>query len=675
MTDIFFQGIQQDLKLVLIAPFVCAVFRLAFILFYGPEKNPCGHWNRWYHCFRYGFWWGMDFNAYVFLFSFVLVTIPAVFLPEYRAVGDLVRLVGLELYLAVLYTAFMGKMIFYFHFHDIFTHTLFLGGKADKKNLMDIFFRQNHGGWILLGYLPYLAACGLLTQGLLGLPAISAPVIDSAPLLYAFNFFLFAGSIVFFYWLRYGGTLKHVKKPEWDEVPTVVKEDVFFSKAVVDDLVRIDFLRKHGRHTRLSHSDEESGKLLEAVLPSMSELKAGRNPLEQFRREASGPKIEMPKHIFLLFGESYAQAPFDPIYDKLHIVDGGKAFRRLPGTVAFDHFLSGGTISQTSIVSLLSGIFDVDMELNENQNFWFGTVPTSLASQLRRLGYRTVFWYGGSLSWGSLNHYIPAAGFDECMDGMEICPKGSPKTWLGVYDHIFLENAARIIRERDDRQPVFHFIYTTSNHGPYKIPVEKYGFSRETVMPDLPESLLHDKAELRRLSCWWYADKALSDFADEMRRLYPDSLFLMTGDHSTGIIPFKHGIVKRSEPTLREQFLTSFAISHPELTEEMFAGNKLGSHMNVLATLMELIAPRGFTYYSLFPSLTCPIDHVVTPHCWMDRERMGSYGDKTSQTLQVSAETVPMEMNSLRYEEEREGWCELSGWMVRHPELLQPVTE
>ncbi len=673
MTEFFYQEIQQDLKLTLAAPLICAVFRLAFILVYGPDKNLKRDWKRWYHCFRYGFWWGMDFNAYVFLFSFVLVTIPSLFLPGYREMGDMIRLIGLGLYLAVLYTAFMGKMIFYFHFHDIYNHTLFLGGKADKKNLMDIFFRQNHGGWILLGYLPYLGVSIYLMKAILAIPPLTVPVFDQSYQLYVFNFFLFAGSITFFYWLRYGGTLKHVNKPEWDEVPPIVKDDVFFSKAVVDDLVRLDFLRQHGRQVILRHSDEESAKLLTSVLPHPEQLKTGADPLEQFRREASGPVIRKPRHIFLLFGEGYAQAPFDSIYEKLHIVEGGKSFRKLPGTVAFDHFLSGGTISQTSLVSLLSGIFDVNLELNENQDFWNGNVPTAMASQLKKLGYRTVLWYGGSLSWGSLKHYAPAAGFDDCMDGIEICPKNSPRTWLGVYDHIFLENAARLIREQDDGKPVFHFVYTTSNHGPYKIPVEKYGFSREVVMPDLPKSLVHDKAEMRRLSCWWYADKALNSFAEAMRSLDPDSLIIMTGDHSTGVIPMNHGLVQRSDLTLRERFLTSFAISHPELRAEMFAGNRIGTHMNILATLMELAAPKGFSYYSLFPSLTDPIEHVVTPHCWLDREKIGSYGDRTAQSLDISPKEIPMETDTTRYNEEMLGWCELTGWMARHPELLKPA--
>ena len=37
MFSLFFTGLQQDFKLMLIAPFICALFRLAFILTYAPE--------------------------------------------------------------------------------------------------------------------------------------------------------------------------------------------------------------------------------------------------------------------------------------------------------------------------------------------------------------------------------------------------------------------------------------------------------------------------------------------------------------------------------------------------------------------------------------------------------------------------------------------------------------
>ena len=138
--SLFFAGVQQDFKILWLAPLVCALFRAVFIYVYSPRKNPAGQWKKLYHCFRYGFWWGMDFNAYVFAIGMLAVSLPGAFFPAWFAIGDTLRSAGVLVYLAVLYTAFMGKMIFYFHYHDIYNHILWLGKKADKNNLADIFW-------------------------------------------------------------------------------------------------------------------------------------------------------------------------------------------------------------------------------------------------------------------------------------------------------------------------------------------------------------------------------------------------------------------------------------------------------------------------------------------------------------------------------------------------------
>ena len=175
--------------------------------------------------------------------------------------------------------------------------------------------------------------------------------------------------------------------------------------------------------------------------------------------------------------------------------------KRFEGT-AYDidrEFPAGGMVSQPSIVSLLSGIFDADMELNEKQEFWKGALPTSLPKQLKQLGYRTNFWYGGPLTWSSLDHFIPSVGFDQSFGGPDICGKDAPHTWLGVYDHIFLAEVAKRIEDGRDEKPSFHFIYTTSHHGPYLLPFEELGFDIDRVMPEMPE---HCAATRRTGAAW-----------------------------------------------------------------------------------------------------------------------------------------------------------------------------
>ena len=668
MFSLFFTGLQQDFKLMLIAPFICALFRLAFILTYAPEKNPMGHIRKWLTCFRYGFWWGLDFNAYVYLFSMVLVSVPAAFVPAYYSWGDDVRRIGLLIYLAAIYTAFFGKMIFYYHFHDTYNEMIKLGGHADKKNLLDIFFRQNYGALILIGYVPYLWVSNLLTEWVLSLPTLNYVELSIAWLQYLLNTVVFVLAVVFFYWLRYGGTLNHRNKPELDEVPDVVKNDVFFTKAVMDDLVAFEMACKKSVESVLSHDDKTSSQIMQVV--THREFSSEENPLQCFTRKAKGAKIKRPSHIFYLLGESHAQAGLDSLYADLHLMDASKEFRQSPHTVAIDNFLSAGMNSRPSLVSLLTGIYDAGLELNERELFWNKSVACSLPLEMRRLGYRTEFWYGGGLNHGSMYHFVPGTGFDACHAGPDFCGKDAPATWLGVYDHIFLDKAAEIIESDKDASPVLHLLYTTSNHGPWNLPFAEYGFNADELMPGIPQALKKDARTMRRLAAAWYADRCLIQFVERMKKAFPDSLFVVTGDHTGGLIPYQYDLIERREPSLREQLLTTFAIHHPELSAGSLAVNVIGGHMNILPTLIELIAPEGHEYCTLFPSLTEKIDHVVTPTCWMTQDILGDYRNGLSQSLAVTEKMLPIKRDETRFADERDAYCEITGWMVRHPELL-----
>lgn len=675
MFSLFFDGIQRDLQIAILPPVLCALFRLLFIEIYRAKKSPLGEWRKWYHCFRYGFWWGMDLNAYFFLLLVLLVSLPGAFLPFYYSVGDTIRQVAVTMYAIAIYTAFLGKMIFYYHYHDIFNSTLWLGKNAEKHNLLDIFFHQDHGALLLLSYIPYTLLCWWAGKVFMLIPQLPYYHVSSNLLQITLNVCVVLAVVAIYYYFRYGGTFMHDDKPEWDTIPSIVKKDIFMARATVDDLVQLKVVLKHPLQEGLQHSDEEDAAAMDAIMPESMKAekwKSLKNPVEAFVHTAKGARIKKPKHIFLIVGESYSQMPLDDIYSDYHIMDGAKAFRKDPHTAVLDNFLPAGMISRPAIVSLMTGIFDAKIELNEREDFWHGTLATTLPNQLRKLGYRSIYWYGGNPTYGNFDKYGPAVGFDQVMGATDFCPPDSPRTWVGIYDHIFLQNAARLIQEMDDGTPTFHYVYTTSNHGPYKLPLESLGFDADSVLKDLPESVRKNNKKRKVLGTYWYSDKAISDFIIEMKKAYPDSLFIVTGDHS--YLPIHPGdTMERQEITLREQYCTSFAMHHPEIMQDIFAGNTIGGHMNIMPTLFELIAPKGFQYYSLMSSLTEPIDHVVTPYHWLTKECVGAADKSIYQLLSVTRQKLPVEEETsgkVRYADEIAGVDAITSWIVRHPEIL-----
>jgi lipoteichoic acid synthase len=677
----FFSGIQQDFKVFLFAPIVCAVFRAIFIGIFNPYKTFKGKWRQIYHCFRYGFWWGMDYNAYGFLLPMIFVSIPAAFIPDYFAVGDIVRRYAALLYFFVLYTAFVGKLIFYAHYHDIYNHILWLGKNAEKKNLLDVFFNENHGFLVLMSYIPLLALANEILNGLLALPMIAYPKIDSAILQYLVNTIFFCLLLVGFYYFRYGGKLSHDDKPEWDTIPALVKKDIFLARACVDDLVALEMVWHRPLQGLLTHTDEQDAVSINTIMPQpmrdFSQWKELRSPAEAFSHTAKGARIRPPKHIVLLVGESYTQYPLDDIYAYLHLSDRGRAFRQEPHTAVINNFLPAGMLSRPAIVSLMTGIFDARLELNEREDFWKGTVATSLPVQLHKLGYHSIYWYGGNSTYGNFNQYAPAVGFDEVRAAVDFCPKDAPRTCVGVYDDVFLRETVRQIEQMDD-QPTLHFIYTTTNHGPYKMDLQKYGYETEKIMPEAPDKLKKSHHWQQVMGTHWYADQTMMQFVDDIRKIFPDTLIFVTGDHAAGPIPLNMGVIDRAEITIREHFCTSFSMCHPELDQGILAENTIGGHMNILPTIFELLAPKGFEYYSLFDSLTEPIHQVLTPYHWLTEQAIGSSENAFYQGLGAVAspvETFAEKDGKNRFLQEIQGYESLTGWIARHPELLYPARQ
>jgi len=594
------------------------------MIVYNPYPTWKGCWKSVLGSLRYGFWWGMDFDAYVFLLPLVLVTLPALLFDGYYQIEDTVRLVGLTIYSCILYAAFAGKMIFYKHFHDTYNYMVHYGNHAEKRNLIDVFFNQDRGILVILG----------------------------------------------FYWFRYGGTLSHDDKPEWDTIPTVVKEDIFFARATVPDLCALETVLKHPLRDEYTASAEDIDDAIHRIVPkeykdSWQDL---NTPLHAFKRVASGPRIDKPQHIFFIVGESIPQWSLDKPYKELNICPGLWDFKDNPHTAQVPNFLPAGNVSRPSIVSLLSGVYDAGMEINEREAFWHESLPTSLASQMNRLGYDTIYWYGGNASYGNFNHFGKAQGFDRVESASVFCGPHAPKTWVGVYDHVFLEHIEEKIKSLE--HPTFHFIYTTSNHGPYKMEDSLLDYDPEQVMPNLGDDLKSNKKRNKELATYRYSDKAIFNFVNAMKETFPDSLFVVTGDHSNLFGSLNNTSLIQRDYTLRDTFCTVGLLQHPAFTKDMITA-PIGTHMSLMPTIIEAIAPKGFEYYSIVPSLFDEQpDTLVTPYQWITPHMMGDvrmdYGESNIPSYKPVEPIRPINNHG----DDARDWTMLTMWLINHEDSM-----
>lgn len=670
MSEQFFLSLQQNIKLMIWAPILSTIFRIIFMRTYNPYPTWQGRWQSVLGALRYGFWWGMDFDAYVFLVPLVLITIPALFFGTYHRYEDMVRLIGLTIYSCILYAAFAGKMIFYKHFHDTYNYMVHYGKHAEKNNLIDVFFNQDRGLLVLVGFIPVAIISWLAGSTFLSLPSIHYPAFESTWMTVLWNIFLVIVSVVGFYWFRYGGTLSHDDKPEWDTIPTVVKEDIFFARATVPDLCALETVYKNPLRSEYTATEEDIDNAINRVVPD--EYKENwhelDNPLYAFKRIARGPKISKPNHIFFIVGESIPQWSLDETHKSLNICTGLWNFKEQSHTVQIPNFLPAGNVSRPSIVSLMSGIYDAGLEINERESFWHGAFPTSFAHQMKQLGYQTIYWYGGNASYGNFNHFGKAQGFDRVESASIFCGPDAPKTWVGVYDHVFLENIEQQIKSID--KPTFHFIYTTSNHGPYKMEDSLLDYDSEKVMPDVGEDLRSNKTRNKELATYRYSDKAIFNFVKSMKDAYPDSLFVVTGDHSNLFGSLNNTSLIHRDYTLRDTFCTVGLLQHPELEDNMIVTKK-GTHMSIMPTIIEAIAPKGFEYYSITPSLfEEQPETLITPYQWMTDTMMGDvrmdYGESNMPSTEPVEQVRPIDNHA----DEARDWTLLTTWLINHEKIL-----
>ena len=656
MELLILQGLQQDIKIFLLSPILCAIFRFLFIYFFAPNKTYKGQEKKWCSCFNYGFWWGMDFNAYVLLFLFLLVTLPSLGLESIYIHSDSIRVILGTLYFLVVYIAFLGKLIFYYHYKDTYNSNLRLGRNADKRNLLDIFFNQNHGWWILVSLPIYTIGMYYFLNWVLEVGTLAVPTVHSGYMYYVYNIVITIATVIVYYWFRYGGTFKHRNKPEWDTVPEVVKQDMFFAKACIDDLIAFELAIRTKPQEILAHSDAESIQILKPLIKVEHDLVG--TIWNSLRRKTTGPRIKKPKKIFLIIEESYSQFAFDDVYKDIPIANAGRLIREQSTTIHIDNFLAGGLISQPSISSMLNGIYDVNLELNEKAYFWNHHLPTSLGQQISELGYTCSLWYGGSLSWSSLGLFAKGNGFHNLYSGFDTTSSDTPHTWLGVYDHLFLDEIKQALQSSNSDSYEFHYIYTTSNHGPYTIPIEKYGVEKATLLKGLPKHL-HKYVE--DVGTYVYCDNSLTQFVRYIQENYEDSLVIVTGDH-TRRLPMPCQDANRVH-TLREDISTAFYMLHKDFDKGLLNSTKIGTHMNILPTIMELVAPKNHEYVSLFPSLFEPQELIVTPYHWISNSHIGFFKDQRVETL----DGRPVyDYNLKEIVALQRAYMEVTGTIVRH---------
>lgn len=307
------------------------------------------------------------------------------------------------------------------------------------------------------------------------------------------------------------------------------------------------------------------------------------------QRTASGNQIEMPDHIFIIIMESYDSWPLLPKYKSLKITESLDNLGE--NGVFFNHFLPSGSNTIASLSAILMGIPYTGLNISRIA----ASKPpfiTSAPGIFKRLGYKTRLYYGGFLSWQNIGNLFQAQGIDEIFAAPSIEKKVPDGVW-GVED----EPLFRFVQTKTTtREKTFNIILTTSYHPPYSFDVKSKGFPLNEIPADI-KSHYDGSITLNQLGHFWYCDREVGKFVNAIEKEHPSSLFAMTGDH------YGRRFLN-ARPSIYEHSSVPFILYSKKFIAPQGTRNPTpGSHIDIIPTIVELIAPAGFQYYSFGRSM------------------------------------------------------------------------
>ena len=629
----FYDAVQRDIKLFAFILLTLCVYRAYFMFYMAGYLSPSAGTDDVLLALLTGLRLSLKTAGAVTLPAFVLCSLPLLALPRLAPMLRRLRFCWGGLAAFAFAVLFQARFPFYRQFQTSFNMQVAAGLNDDAAVLAEMMLREYGLLWrlcialLLTAVSLYVLRSLLLVRRTYALPALHSGVqraVFSLGLL-----FLFAAAFIF---VRFGGSFTYAGGVNWENAG--VTSDAFLNECILDDgqaLYRVRSMHKRLKSGDTVGVDKEHVRALAVEAAGHAELSAD-TLTPYLTRTAQGAHIPKPRHIFIVLGETYAQWPMLENYAALHAADGIKGLIREPNAYYSRRFMPNGDFTSIAITGLVTGLSEVNQHVNYVARSLREAYPTAMAPQFKRLGYAVDFWYGGVPSWEGMDRFSIAQGFDHFY-GYPDFHAEKVNAWGTSDEQLF----SALFQHLADEPPTVHLIMTVSNHPPYNIDVAAEGFDLARARAEtaqLPNVDDPDQLALE-LGHYWYMDKIVTQFVHETMKKYPDSLFVITGDHAVRMNPSR-------TPTMYEYQSVPFVLYGQGVTPAVLAPDVVGGHTNIVPTLIELIAPAGFSYVSIAPSLTeNNMGAAFNRDYFLTRSVMGRVNTKETELLPGAAEEDP----------------------------------
>lgn len=188
----------------------------------------------------------------------------------------------------------------------------------------------------------------------------------------------------------------------------------------------------------------------------------------------------------------------------------------------FDQLYATGTRSVRGIEAVVAGFPPTPalsvVKLSKSQKDF-----TTLATVLRRCGYKNEFVYGGESHFDNMRGFFLGNGFHSVVDRKNYKTPKFVASW-GVSDEDLFDMAHQRIQALNAAsEPFFMLVFSSTNHTPFEFPdgrIELVDAQKQTVNNAVK-----------------YADYAMGQFIERARTsdYWADTLFLVVADHDTRV--------------------------------------------------------------------------------------------------------------------------------------------
>ncbi len=629
----FFDGVQRDLRIFFFLLILLEIYRAAFIWLMSDYMDAGTTPEQ----IRTALWAGLRLSlktaGFVTAISFVFVTVLGLN-PRFRlALGIFASLIFSTLY--------MARFPYFRTFNSTYGMEILNGLQDDWWAILVMAVQEYGLLWRLPLALLLTILCIATISRLLLLKTLPLPKIRGKFDMVLFMVLLIVPIGFFCVFVRFGGSLSYANGINWEN--SAVTSDRFLNECILDDgqaLYRTYSMAKYMTDGSVSGVDEKNIAEAVAFISARKNIDS-KNLADYLERTATGARIDKPRHIFIILGETFMQWPMLGKYSNLHVADGIKSVAAEKNSYYSRNFMPNSDFTSGSICGVVTGLPDVGVHVNYQPRTYDEPYISAMAPIFHELGYRVDFWYGGAPSWDNISQAVTAQGFDNFYGYPDLhAPKQT--VWGAKDEFLFAALESHLAAE----PPTVHLIMTTSNHPPYNLNLAQEGCDAEKLLfevkrlPNVPDA----ETLATELGHYWYMDKVVTNFIRAVEKKFPDSLFVVTGDHAVRCDPNTH-------PTIFEHQSVPFVLHGAGIDKNILPPDVVGEHISIVPTLVELIAPENFKYHSIAPSLFESDGVAFNSAAFLTEKIVGEIG---SDTVELLPHVASADLDSVNLSAERE---------------------